>query len=231
VNKIASASHLLRFLVNGRWRKGFYKLAGYGIAGVLGALIVTWLFHFFVLDNLMTVEKGLLYRSGQMSDETLQATAARLHLASIVNLRGANPDAAWYQSEIKMAESLHLHHYDIRMGSRSFPSPEALQQLTDVFEKGPYPMLLHCYRGADRSGLASAIYLIECRGETSKEAAGQLSLWYGHIPLFGYERMNQFLKFYHNNRQEANIAEWSDTDYPRLFASRNQSFVLEHFNP
>ena len=62
----------------------------------------------------------------------------------------------------------------------------------------PPPFFLHCYSGSDRTGMASALFLLLRTDTTLPQARRQLSLYYGHIPygragcqdqvLDGYER-------------------------------------------
>jgi protein tyrosine/serine phosphatase len=55
-------------------------------------------------------------------------------------------------------------------------------QLIAVMRDAPKPLLIHCQAGADRTGLASALYLAAIAGKSEQVAEGQLSLRYGHIP-------------------------------------------------
>jgi len=45
-------------------------------------------------------------------------------------------------------------------------------------------MLIHCKAGADRTGLASAIYVAGVAKEGEMAAESQISLTYGHLSLF-----------------------------------------------
>jgi len=45
------------------------------------------------------------------------------------------------------------------------------------------PILIHCREGADRTGLASALYLAAIKKAGEAVAEGQLSIRYGHISL------------------------------------------------
>jgi protein tyrosine/serine phosphatase len=47
----------------------------------------------------------------------------------------------------------------------------------------PKPLLIHCLSGADRTGLASALYLAAVSKTNEKVAEGQMSIFYGHIAL------------------------------------------------
>ncbi len=49
---------------------------------------------------------------------------------------------------------------NIGFGSHELPQSNRLNQLVDALLTAPRPILLHCHRGADRTGMASAIALI-----------------------------------------------------------------------
>jgi hypothetical protein len=52
----------------------------------------------------------------------------------------------------------------------------------------PKPMLIHCWGGADRTGLASALYLYGVKHQGSDQAAEQLSWRYGHLPYLWWSK-------------------------------------------
>jgi protein tyrosine/serine phosphatase len=55
--------------------------------------------------------------------------------------------------------------------------------LIALMEKADKPLLIHCKDGADRAGLASALYLAIVKRVDPKMAEAQLSFRYGHISL------------------------------------------------
>ena len=59
-------------------------------------------------------------------------------------------------------------------------SCRALYELLAKVEK---PVLIHCNWGADRTGLASALYLAAISKAGEEKAEGQLSLRYGHFSV------------------------------------------------
>ncbi|WP_035716510.1 tyrosine-protein phosphatase [Azorhizobium doebereinerae] len=124
-----------------------------------------------------------LYRSAQLSAEALARYQIKYGIRTVVNLRGANPGRDWYDAEMTASERMGMRHIDFRMSaSRELSSSEA-RALVETFRYAPKPILVHCQAGADRSGLAAALYLgaVTRRGRAASE--GQLSLAYGHISL------------------------------------------------
>lgn len=139
-----------------------------GDHGALRALY--WNFH--------TVAPGV-YRSAQPSARRLEQAAA-LGIRTIVNLRGER-NCATYIEERAACHRLGLDLVDFPMRSRLAPLSERLHALLDLFETAPRPMLMHCKTGADRTGLASALYLLDVAKLPAERASRQLRLRYGHL--------------------------------------------------
>jgi protein tyrosine/serine phosphatase len=57
------------------------------------------------------------------------------------------------------------------------------RQLIALLREAPKPILIHCQAGADRSGLASVIFLQQIAGIDEETAERQLSILYGHIGI------------------------------------------------
>jgi protein tyrosine/serine phosphatase len=143
--------------------------------GYYGYMLATTNFH--------AVVPGEVYRSSQPSAATIAALQKTYGIKTIINLRGDNSGRGWYDREIAQAKELDINHIDFRMSSGHELTQQQAARLIDLMRNAPKPLLIHCQAGADRTGLASALYLaaIEKRSETAAE--GQMSIIYGHIPL------------------------------------------------
>lgn len=131
--------------------------------------------------NFHEVVAGEVYRSNQVTPEALATYQAEHGIRSVLNLRGAEPGAEWYDAEIAASSALGLTHVNFRMsGTVDFSNADAMR-LIALMREMPKPLLVHCQRGADRTGLAMALYLGAIRGASKAEAGGQLSLWFGHF--------------------------------------------------
>ena len=135
-------------------------------------------------DNFHPIVAGIAYRSGQMGGDKLERTVERYGIKSIINLRGENAAAEWYREETEVAKRSHVIHYDMRLSSGQELSPSQMDELVALMKSAPKPVLIHCDGGADRSALASALYRFAIEGEAPEEAEQELSVWYGHAPLF-----------------------------------------------
>lgn len=153
-------------------------IAGVGAVALLGS----YLAGLQLTGNFHEVVPGEFYRSAQPSAGDIAAYAREYGIRSVVNLRGEE-DADWYRDELAASARAGIRHYDFRMAATGeMPTDRALQ-LIALFEGAPKPILVHCRSGADRTGLASVIYLQRLAGVDEDEAEGQLSIFYGHIGL------------------------------------------------
>ncbi|ORE97688.1 tyrosine-protein phosphatase [Aurantimonas sp. 22II-16-19i] len=154
---------------------------------VLSALLLvappaTYAGYLSLSGNIHAVEPGVVYRSGQLDADQLQQLIDRTHIRSILNLRGANPGEAWYRDEELVAAENGVHSIPLGISANREPSMATLRQIAAAIRTAPKPLLIHCMGGADRSGLASAIYEYAVAGRSADAARGQLSFAYGHFP-------------------------------------------------
>ena len=184
-----------------------------------GRLIRTWLASLIAVvaigggalaathldNNFHTIVAGDAYRSAQPSADELRAYRDRYGIATIVNLRGAAPGQAWYDQEVKAANKLGMRHIDFPMNARTELTQQQSLALMALLQSAPKPVLIHCKEGADRTGLASALYLAALAGADEQISEAQLSVRYGHIgiPFVGpyemdrsFETMEPLLGFF-----------------------------------
>lgn len=135
--------------------------------------------------NFDVVVADQLYRSAQPSAQDIEHYAGQHQIRSIINLRGASVGSPWYDEEVAEAAKLGIKHYDFRMSASQALTQDEAISLIALLASAEKPVLVHCNWGADRTGLASALYLaaIAKQGEAASE--GQLSLRYGHFSVPG----------------------------------------------
>ncbi len=152
--------------------------------------------------NWAVVEPGRLYRSNQPLPFQL-AQDARAGLRTVINLRGRR-DCGSDALAREACDRLGLVMVDAPFESRGAPHKERLLRLAVLFETIAYPALLHCKSGADRAGLAAAVYLL-LRGRPPAEAARQLSLRFGHVSAGRTGILDAFIAAYARAHAESGI--------------------------
>ncbi|GGF50769.1 hypothetical protein GCM10007301_07710 [Azorhizobium oxalatiphilum] len=145
------------------------------IGSYFGILQLTGNFHEVVPHE--------LYRSAQLSPDALVRYGTEYGIRTVVNLRGANPGKDWYDAEVATSQLIGMHHVDFRMSASHELSDAEAAALTELLRTAEKPVLVHCQAGADRSGLASALYVGAIAHQGRQASEGQLSLRYGHVAL------------------------------------------------
>jgi len=133
--------------------------------------------------NFHTVVKGQLYRSAQPSPSQLEAYVRDHGIRSVINLRPPREKGTWYSAEVATAQRLGLRHVDFPMSASKVLSPQRADELVRLMASLPKPILVHCQAGADRTGLASALYGNRIAGLDEEAAERQLSFYFGHVGI------------------------------------------------
>ena len=160
-----------------------------------------------------------MYRSAQPGPG-LDPLIRGLKLAAVLNLAGGSLDKSAYANEVRTTSGLGVDFYDFPMSATRRPSRRELLTLIDLFGRCRYPLLIHCKAGADRTGLASAFYLMSRQGFDPDRAMRAFTVDYGHVPFFGPERLHEPVAEYAEwlkNRGLAHTPErlrhWVETEY------------------
>jgi protein tyrosine/serine phosphatase len=153
----------------------FIMLALVSAGAYLGLLQVNANFHVVIPHE--------LYRSAQLTPAEIAVYTKRYGIRTIVNLRGESEGSEWYEDEVVAARGLGIAHDDFRMSAEQMLSLAKARQLVALLAKAEKPILIHCKSGADRSGLAAALYLAAVKKEGEEEAGRQISFRYGHLSV------------------------------------------------
>lgn len=133
-------------------------------------------------NNFREYASNEVYRSGQLEGGDWLQYHHDYRFKSVLNLRGKNTGKDWYDEEISFMNANGILHENLSLSSDKEPDMKTMQTLVDMMRTAPKPLLIHCMQGADRTGLAMALYSYAIEGKPVEEAEEQLSLYYGHFP-------------------------------------------------
>jgi protein tyrosine phosphatase (PTP) superfamily phosphohydrolase (DUF442 family) len=174
-------------------------------AGLLLALVLE-AFHVFFGANAHVVLPGQVYRSAQLSGPQLESMIQKLGVRTVVNLRGCCDPLAWYVDECRATHHLGVAQEDIRFSAGHLPSTLEVRRFLEVLDHSEYPLLFHCRRGADRTGMASAMVRLLQTSDTVDQARRQLGLRYGHVAIGRPAYLDRFLDLYEEFLRDHGLA-------------------------
>jgi protein tyrosine phosphatase (PTP) superfamily phosphohydrolase (DUF442 family) len=156
------------------------------------------------------VTPNKFYRSAQMPPDVLKKYIQVYGIKTIVNLRGKNETATWWLQEKAAVEECGVAFFNIAMSAKTIPSKENLNNLLNIYASAQLPILVHCLGGADRTGEASALWLLYHEGASKDEALNQLSLKYLHFPIL-YPAKKFFIEIWQGQDWAQNV--YNPDDY------------------
>jgi hypothetical protein len=197
-------------------RRTLFKLAGGVVALGFGAEFL----RVVAFTNVHTVIPGRVYRTAQLKPDDLQAFIGKKQIRTVVNLRGVCSNMPWYLDECRVTHAANVNQEDITFSAKRFPAPTEVRRLVDVLDHTAYPIVFHCQRGADRTGLASTVARLLLTGDDLSAARRQLWPRYGHLAVGRTAVLDEFFEYYEawlKARGEPHAPErfrrWVNTDY------------------
>ncbi|SEQ36303.1 fused DSP-PTPase phosphatase/NAD kinase-like protein [Thalassovita taeanensis] len=174
-----------------------------------------WLDHAILRihwTNFFQIAPGV-YRSNHPTHERLEDYAA-MGIKSVLNLRGTARHAR-YLFEKESCDALGMTMVNIPLHARKAAPRENLLQVIEAFRTIDRPFMMHCKSGADRAGLASAMYLMVIEGQPVEEARKMLSVKYLHLKWSKTGVLDYMLDVYaaRNARDPVGFEQWVTTEY------------------
>lgn len=163
-----------------------------------------------VWTNFAPVSEGV-YRSNHPNHHRLKK-AKDMGIKVILNLRG-NGSSPHQRMERKSCEELGLTFETFALTARRAPPKEEMIKLIEAFRRVERPFLMHCKSGADRVGLASAMYLMVINGVPLKEARKQLSLKFLHVESSKTGILDHILDLYAPFEDRMGFEQWLTDHY------------------
>jgi hypothetical protein len=147
-------------------------------------------------SNFHTVLPGRVYRCAQMTPQRLEEVVSAHGIRTVVNLRGCGNPLPWYMDECRVTHRLNVAQEDVCFSAGRLPSVHELRRLIEVLDATEYPIVLHCRRGADRTGLAATVVLLLQSDSDLEQARRQMSVRYGHVALGRPANLDRFFDLY-----------------------------------
>jgi protein tyrosine phosphatase (PTP) superfamily phosphohydrolase (DUF442 family) len=199
-------------------RRNLFRLIGAGAVLGFSAEAGRVLFG----SNKHIVIPGKVYRTAQLSQQKLEREIAENHIRTVINLRGFGPDQGWYLEEARATHAAGISQEDITLSAKRFPPQSEIVRLIEVLDRTEYPILIHCARGADRTGLASVIVLLLYTNIDLASARRQMWPRYGHFAVGRTTVLDQFFDYY-----EAWLAARGEQHTPERF----RTWVMSAYCP
>jgi len=125
-------------------------------------------------SNFRQVVPGKVYRSAQPSLDELRTWAKRYGIRTVINLSGYTPVRVEAQQEERnFVGELGLTYVGLGVRVDAVPSAERLREMIHAIETAEPPLLIHCYRGIDRSGTVSAMAAMALGQQSFEQAKWQ----------------------------------------------------------
>jgi protein tyrosine phosphatase (PTP) superfamily phosphohydrolase (DUF442 family) len=184
---------------------------------VLFAVIIVYQLLF--TERIDTVVEGSIYRSSQLSPSSLQRMIRDKGIRTVINLRGSPRDSEWYLKEREITEKNNVLLYDIMLSPRDLPDYSTLQSILEMLSRSEKPILIHCRRGSDRTGMVSALALVFEQDPPLSDVLKQFSWRYGVFPFYRsigpylFSRYGLWLEETHQRHTRDNLLFWLRNEY------------------
>ncbi|MEO1678347.1 MAG: tyrosine-protein phosphatase [Pseudomonadota bacterium] len=134
-------------------------------------------------------------------------------IKGVLNLRGANKAPPWLL-EKGACDRLGLDLRVAKIYARKAAQPDELLSLIQAMRDMPKPFVMHCKSGADRAGLAAALYALVIDGQPLTEARKHLSWRYLHSRATRTGIVDHILDHYEARAdQDKSFEDWLRSDY------------------
>ncbi|MFH0954087.1 MAG: tyrosine-protein phosphatase [Verrucomicrobiota bacterium] len=136
----------------------------------------------FVLDNFGVVEEGRIYRSGQPTLHQLEKLIRTHGLRTVINLREPEAPPALLRGEQALCDQAGVRMIRLEMPGDGRGSHKQYDEAVAVLrDPTNLPVLVHCARGAYRSGAVIAAYRVLAQGWSQEQAVQEMERYRAHL--------------------------------------------------
>jgi protein tyrosine/serine phosphatase len=178
----------------------------------IDSLFIDHAFLRLAWTNFAAVAPGVLYRCNHPTPGRLRRLRREIGLRTVINLRGVTQSGSYALSH-DAAARLGLELHDIALESRGAPHIDRVLRLHGIYRTMERPAILHCKSGADRAGIAAALFILLNDG-SSRDALEQLSWRFGHIKQSRTGVLDAFIMRYRRDAEGRKpFLDWLTNDY------------------
>jgi protein tyrosine phosphatase (PTP) superfamily phosphohydrolase (DUF442 family) len=201
----------------------------FGLIPLLAAVGAGWLIVLdrqgrLVWDHWDESKRGILYRSGQLTNEQLTQASHRFGIRTVINLQMPGEEL---EEERALTKRLGVDFVNLPMPGDGFGEEWQFREILKIIDDPERrPVLVHCARGTCRTGAAVAMYRFERDGWTIDDVAVEMrrqTYRYGWLPGYIYAMsknkpasvLPQPEMLYERNRPGAEPMETTGEEAPR----------------
>lgn len=164
---------------------------------LLAGGVVAWRQE-FVPRHFQVVQAGVLYRSAVLPPRQLQRVLADYAIRTVVNLRSPSENREdWHGSQGKVCRASGARCLDIPLEPETPPDAGQIQTWLKLLQDPEaQPILVHCKRGAVRTGAMVALYEIEFNRRQGDAALDSLPMWGHEWTKPQRKRLREFIQHY-----------------------------------
>ncbi len=166
--------------------------------------------YIFAGGNFYEVVPEKFYRCSQLSASRLESVIKKNNIKTVVNLRGCCDTVPWYMDQVQAIHNCNISQEDLSFSAGRLPSTKTINQLADVIDQSEKPMLFHCHKGIDRTGMAVVMSELLQTDISLENALGQLSPYYGHLNIGRTAHIDEFFVLYKEWLVQKGLAHTSD---------------------
>jgi len=146
--------------------------------------------------NFHEVDPGKFYRSAQLSPTELEDVIKKYGIKTVISLRGAPENSYWVPKQKEVLAKNNVKFFWFGWTTDYFPQDDDLKGYLMALKTAPYPVLVHCRTGADRTGEATAMYAIDFMNQSKEDAIKKyMNFDYWHVPAF-HPAKTEFIRQY-----------------------------------
>jgi len=174
-------------------------LLGVGVL-VVGYVAYQWIDRSWPWHHFRTVERGVFYRSAQLTEDEFADCIKDYGIKTVINLRTkaerSRGSGDWYEQEERAIQRAGIKHLDAPVLEGHPPSPEQIARLLAVMDDPKnLPVLIHCEKGTIRSAAVEGLFRREYLHENGADAYARVETW-GRDLEDHYPVIAKFIKEY-----------------------------------